>query len=198
MGRACTSLGAMVLITVSLLLSPVTAGASVAIGRVRVALVNEEVVPLDVVRRARAEVTRIYSQIGVEIAWTEELDQGNRVRVVKLTDWEPVDRSRSATALGVTVVGERSRRAYIIWPRVQNVARRSTVGLDAMLAVAIAHEIGHILLPHNAHGKRGLMRESWDANDLRLAAAGLLGFSRESAVKIARAMRSEMTIAERR
>jgi len=118
--------------------------------------------------------------------------------MVKLTNWEPEDRRLSATALGVTVTGERSRRAYVIWPRVQNVSRRSAVGLDAMLAVAIAHEIGHILLSHNAHTKNGLMRESWDANDLRSAAAGLLGFSRESAVRIARAMRSEMTIAERR
>jgi hypothetical protein len=189
---------AAVAITVSLLFIPVTARAAVAAGRLRIVLVNEDVVPEAVVTRARAEVTRIYSQIGVEIVWIVGPDEGSRARVVKLTNWEPDDRSRSATALGVTVAGERSRRAYVIWPRVQNVARRSVVGLDAMLAVAIAHEIGHILLPHNAHGKRGLMRESWDANDLRLAAAGLLGFSRESAVKIARAMRSEVTIAERR
>jgi hypothetical protein len=184
--------------TVSLLFTPVTAQAGVASGGLRVVLVNEDVVPDAVVARARAEVTRIYSQIGVDIVWVVDPDEGSRVRVVKLTNWEPDDRSRTATALGVTVAGERSRRAYVIWPRVQNVAWRSAVGLDAMLAVAIAHEIGHILLPHNAHGKRGLMRESWDANDLRLAAAGLLGFSRESAVKIARAMRSEMTIADGR
>lgn len=189
---------AAVAITVSVLLTPLTTWAGVAAGRLRIVLVNDDVVPEAIVTRARAEVTRIYAQIGVEIVWAVGSYDGSRVRVVKLTTWEPDDRRRSATALGVTVTGERSRRAYVIWPRVENVARRSAVGLDAMLAVAIAHEIGHILLPQNAHGKRGSMRETWDANDLRLAAAGLLGFSRESEVTISWAMRSEMTIAHGR
>ena len=104
------------------------------------------------------------------------------------------------TTLGVTFAGERGtgKRAYVMWTRVQHYAWRHAVGLDTMLAIAIAHEIGHVVSPKNAHTSSGLMRETWDANDLRLAAAGMLSFSRESATKIAQGLRSGVAIAGRR
>jgi len=182
---AGTSVGVLLLMTAG--------GASAApmVGQVRVVLQNPDVAPLAVVARAQAEVTRLYSLIGVMIVWVNEPVDDPRVVRVKVTNWEPSDSSMGPGALGVTYRVERgTSRALVIWSRGQRTATRSAVGLDAMLAVAIAHELGHVLLPAGSHEKRGLMRAEWDQNDLRDAAAGLLHFSRESAVMIVRAVKS--------
>jgi hypothetical protein len=56
------------------------------------------------------------------------------------------------------------------------------------LAVAIAHELGHMLLPDGRHAKHGLMTAPWDSSHFRSAAAGLLLFSPESARLIQQAL----------
>ena len=169
-----------------------------SVGEVRVALQNYDGVPPDVIERAQAEVTRLFAQIDVDIVWVAEpVADPKTVRFVKVTMWEPNDLRIPPTALGVTY-GERtaSKRAYILWLRVQRQAERNAVGVDTMLAIAIAHEIGHVLLPRKSHVRHGIMRETWDANDLRLAAAGMLGFSKESAVRIALGLRPQTAVAD--
>ena len=42
---------------------------------------------------------------------------------------------------------------------------------------AIAHEVGHLLLPRGTHGPAGLMRGTWGMEDMRDAVQGHLGFS---------------------
>ena len=49
-----------------------------------------------------------------------------------------------------------------------------------VLAHAMAHEIGHLLLPYG-HAATGLMRADWDAKDMRLAVHGRLNFTSEQA-----------------
>ena len=171
------------------------------VGQVRVMLQNDDVAPADVITSAQSEVVRLFALIDVEVQWVAAAEADLRgVGFVKVTNWEPSDPRFSTNVLGATFFGERgtAKRAYVVWPRVQRLARRHAIGLDAMLAVAIAHEMGHMLLPNRPHGKTGLMRATWDANDLRFAAAGLLHFSRESAVKIAQGLRPGVAIAEDR
>ena len=52
-----------------------------------------------------------------------------------------------------------------------------------VLAHAMAHEIGHLLLPYG-HSATGLMRAEWDRKDLRLAVHGRLNFTAEQATLI--------------
>jgi hypothetical protein len=175
------------------------AAQSAPVGRVPVVLQNYDAAPRDVARLAQLEVTRLFALVGVEVSWVPEPAGDTRAaRVLKMTTWEPPAGRIPATALGFTNEGPHgTRRSYVIWPRVQKTALRSAVGLDAMLAVAMAHELGHLLLPVKSHESHGLMRASWDENDLRLAAAGLLHFSKESAVKIALGLRPETAIADK-
>jgi hypothetical protein len=49
-----------------------------------------------------------------------------------------------------------------------------------VLAHAMAHEIGHLLLPYG-HSATGLMRADWNAKDLNLAIDGRLNFTSEQA-----------------
>jgi hypothetical protein len=178
-----------------------TAGevAASPVAQVRVALQQNDVVPSDLAASAQVEVRRLFSLIGVDVVWVNELNDTRGVRVVKVTTWEPADSRIASSALGVTYTGEHgTRRAYVLWSRVQRVAMKAAVRLDVMLAVAIAHELGHLLLSNGSHGKHGVMRASWDANDLRHAAVGQLHFSRDSAVSIAQGLKQGTAIAGRR
>ncbi len=149
-------------------------------------LQNEANVPSELVAMAQAEVARLFDDIGVSIAWVVEVPtSGEPLRVVSLTNWEP-SAHIDASVLGYTQVapGKRGLRAYVFWRRVEDASRKFTAGVDKILAIAIAHELGHMLLPDGKHAKTGLMQAPWDANHFRSAAAGLLLFSRETAQTI--------------
>jgi len=194
--RLCSAMsaGAILLATAS----GVEAASPVA--QVRVALQQNGVVASDLAASAQGEVRRLFSLIDVDVVWVDDPAGDTRgVRVVKLTTWEPADSRIATTALGVTYTGEHgTRRAYVLWSRVQRVAMKAAVRLDVVLAVAIAHELGHLLLPNGSHGKHGVMRASWDENDLRRAAVGRLHFSRDSAVLIAQGLKQGTAIADGR
>jgi hypothetical protein len=58
-----------------------------------------------------------------------------------------------------------------------------------VLAAAIAHEIGHLLLFY-AHSKTGIMRADWNQSDFRQAAHGQLLFTAEQGTQIRNRMAS--------
>lgn len=162
-------------------------------------------VPLHIVALAKAEVTRIYRDAGVTVVWIDATSSGGRshplqssgtsdpgfalvVLSPEMSDQLPV----AATALGVAIgtSEHRGRLAYVFYNRVEHIARTHlNVSHDAarkdlhsivMLAHAMAHEIGHLLLPYG-HSPTGLMRADWNAKDLDLAMAGRLNFTSEQA-----------------
>lgn len=63
---------------------------------------------------------------------------------------------------------ERACVANIFYARVDELAARSDARTPRILAHAIAHEVGHLLLGPNAHSPRGLMRGVWSREDLKL------------------------------
>lgn len=76
--------------------------------------------------------------------------------------------------------------AYVFYDRIEHIAQTylnpsHKPGTDDMytvivLAHAMAHEIGHLLLPSADHAVLGLMRASWDAEAFLSAARGDLRF----------------------
>jgi hypothetical protein len=74
--------------------------------------------------------------------------------------------------------------AYVFVSRIERTAQKFKARLDNILAIAIAHELGHMLLPDGSHARSGLMRPNWDSIDFGSASAGLLVFSRETAALI--------------
>ncbi len=162
---------------------PGASSAQVQSRTVRVVLQNDDVVPADMAERARLEVVRLYKLIQVDIEWVADpaaLD--DRLRFVKVTPWEPRD-DEFPMALGMTPAkpAARGTQSYVFWQRVQRYGQKYAAGFDMLLAVAIAHELGHMLLPERSHSRHGLMHASWDSGHFRSAAAGLLHFSPESA-----------------
>jgi hypothetical protein len=156
---------------------------------VLVMLQNDANAPSELVERAKAEVTRLFGLIDIDIAWVIDVPKpGTRLRVVSITTWEPSDQNVQPSVLGYTQTAPEKRgvRGYVFWRRVELTSLTFTARLDRLLAVAIAHEVGHMLLPDGKHAKTGLMRAPWDAGHFRAASAGLLTFSSDSAVLIER------------
>jgi hypothetical protein len=160
---------------------------------VLVMLQNDANAPADLVDRASREAARLFSLIDIDIIWVTEVPADTRLRVVLLTTWEPDERKVEPSVLGYTQVaeGKRGIRAYVFWRRVERASQKFTASLDKVLAISIAHELGHMLLPNGEHAKTGLMRAPWDANNFRAASAGLLAFSTDSTVLIRRELEKE-------
>jgi len=159
-------------------------------------LQNDANVPSELVERARGEVTRLFSLIDIDIHWVTDVPEpGTRFRVVSITTWEPPDTRVQPSVLGFTQIaeGKRGVRGYVFWQRVERASLAFTARLDRVFAVAIAHELGHMLLPDGKHAKGGLMAGPWDAGHFRSASAGLLAFSRDSATLIRREIVKEQS-----
>jgi len=168
-------------------------------------LCDDDGIQPNLVSRAQVEMTRIYEDAGVEIAWTTDAaltvgsDSLPPVRSTyplltlvilcrELTDELTVD----TTALGAAVGTRdyRGRVAYVFYGRVAHIAQTylnvsHEPGTDDLymvivLAHAMAHEIGHLLLSYG-HSPTGLMQAEWDATDLRLAVDRQLNFTNEQA-----------------
>jgi hypothetical protein len=58
------------------------------------------------------------------------------------------------------------------------------VSTGLVLACAIAHELGHLLLPMRGHSAAGLMRACWSRDEFQRAEQGQLKFSADEIVGI--------------
>lgn len=194
MGIQFSALSSAFLTIATLACQPAVATAQPNRPTVLVMLQNDANVPSELVERAIGEVTRIFGLIDVAIAWVIDVPEpGTRLRVVSITTWEPSDQKVQPSVLGYTQAASAKRgvRGYVFWRRVELASLTFTARLDKLLAVAIAHEVGHMLLPDGSHAKSGLMRAPWDAGHFRAASAGLLTFSSDSAALIQREMAKE-------
>lgn len=162
----------------------------------------------NLVSRAMVEMSRIYRDVGIDIAWNRDeaattgpdgsespTSSDGRLTLVilcrELTDEVAVDPTALGGAVGTREY--RGRIAYVFYDRVERFAQTypnvsRDPGTDDFYSVillghAMAHEMGHLLLPHG-HSATGLMRAEWDARDLRLAMDGRLNFTDAQAALI--------------
>jgi hypothetical protein len=145
--------------------------------------------PPAIVRQAQAEVTRVYAEIGVPLEWSESPDAESDHRPVThivLLPYETGDLRRSEKpVMGAAVrTGGGNAVAYVFYRRVQAEAVRYQVSTGLVLACAIAHEIGHLLLPDATHAPTGLMRACWGRDDFNRADQGQLRFLPDDAARI--------------
>jgi hypothetical protein len=80
---------------------------------------------------------------------------------------------------------------YVFYRRVEIEAQRYAVSLGLVLACALAHEIGHVLLPDGGHSQEGLMRAFWNSDDFYRADRGQLRFIPEQVALIRRRVQSQ-------
>jgi hypothetical protein len=122
-------------------------------------------VPGRTLETAERIASRAYADIGVPVRWvdgsagTAARDGAVHLDVVILTPEMTTHRLAPPDALGQ---GRReSRRASIYYGHVVDYASRTRGDVDQVLALALAHEVGHMLLPEYSHSPSGLMRATW-------------------------------------
>ena len=129
---------------------------------------NGVAVPQWVLAQARATVARVYAKAGIDIVWNSEWDQAPHLQLTMiLTDRAPGSAAGNKEVLAVAPLPETGcgRIAYILWPRVEAFAHAGGGQAPKVLGRVMAHEIGHLLLGHNAHTRDGIMRAAWNTPD---------------------------------
>ena len=146
-------------------------------------------VPENVLTKAQGDVTRIFREAGVEVLWptTESLSSESTVvrravltvAILTMSQAERIEWGGADGRVGFTArtADGKGQLVYVIYDRVQLLTGGNGLRRERMLAIAIAHEIGHLLLPDNGHSHAGLMRAYWNPADLRLVQRELTFFT---------------------
>lgn len=132
---------------------------------------------------ARQDAEAILQQAGVNVVWAECWVGGPEPRpaasrceepvggdiVLRLQKTRDADRSKFVS-MGFSLVGTAAAAPFLATvyvDRVASVARGAGADSRRVLGLAIAHEIGHVLLNSNTHAASGLMRADWSRTELR-------------------------------
>jgi hypothetical protein len=142
---------------------------------------NHGSVAADTLNRAKANVLRIYRDIGVEVVWLDQFDRSDRLWTdetlfksmvtVHLFSQEMMGSLKVRQGvMGQAVSG--TRVVKVFHARIEQIAKANAQEPGCVLGHVMAHEIGHLLLPPDGHST-GIMQSELD---LRLAANGALYF----------------------
>jgi hypothetical protein len=149
---------------------------------------NDAHVDADVLAQAEAAVTDIYAKAGVTAVWTNHAQL--MVVIVPRARAEQLNHIPEAMGFAPGSETARGHIAYVLDHKVDDVAQGYRTNKAVVLGVAMAHEVGHLLL-FNAHSKTGLMRPDWNQADFRNAAQGQLLFTAEQGTQIRTGMAND-------
>jgi hypothetical protein len=145
----------------------------------------------DILTEAQRLAAGFYAAIDVAIDWAPTFGPRGRKNGDRehdrLQDFTIIVLSRSmvsrrpwpAGAIGTAVVAPEGggRIAYVLYDRLKDAATNADWPVKDLLAVVIAHELAHLLLPPGSHSPDGLMRKGWDVAELRRFQASSLAFT---------------------
>jgi hypothetical protein len=129
--------------------------------------------------RAKAEAARIVAEAGVYVNWMEPatVEPANTFLIRLLIRRRASGASRAVMGTTLGDAHEAGGSAFVFYDRVLRSAHEQQQDVAQVLAYAMVHEIGHLLLPAPAHTPSGIMRPSWDGDDLRHIADGSMQFT---------------------
>jgi len=67
--------------------------------------------------------------------------------------------------------------ATIFYDRIERLTEPGVIDLATALGLAMAHEIGHVLLGSTEHTRKGIMKAVWSEDDFRTSPLGALAFT---------------------
>jgi hypothetical protein len=136
------------------------------------------VVPQQVEAAAMVEVSRIFSGIGVQLTWTHsEPAPGAIVISVGFSDSVPARVHPGAIAFSTPFAGKWSA-ITVLYDRLAFIVLDRPSLAPHLLAYALAHEIGHVLMRTDVHRTSGLMKAHWTTHDFDEMARCSLSFTR--------------------
>jgi len=160
---------------------------------------NYAAIPPGTMVHAREKVIRIYRDAGVSVVWLDPpVDSGNAridstphsvstfaVRMLLRPKRANAKASTLESVMGrALAASDTGGYVSVFYDQVVSVSRKYQQRPADILALAIAHEIGHLLLPYPAHSPTGIMRADLDGDDIRHFVVGTLGFTSAQAADI--------------
>ena len=134
--------------------------------------------------RAQEVATAVFREAGVLLRWVPDATASEKPLTLVVSRSNQVDLRFGADAMGTAerpVNGTPSTRAYVFSDRITAFAKKNGVPLGVLLGCIVAHEIGHLLLPPNAHRPRTIMRAEWRRDDFPPRVPAIWGFASDHA-----------------
>jgi hypothetical protein len=153
---------------------------------IRIVVHNRAQLLPDLLEDAEKVTSEIFRAAEVDIEWFHvspafHLPAGPSpvIRAIIVSRGDGSSMNPPADALGFTPSRQShgSGLTYILEDRLDAVAKRLSIAKPVVLGVAVAHEIGHVLLPSQGHSKTGVMSALFDQALFRAAARGALTFT---------------------
>jgi hypothetical protein len=140
--------------------------------RTHVLVYNYAPISAQTLAEAKQLAAHIFQDAGVQVVWVDNILLQTPSSGVSLEQIDLIIRVlpqpratlASRTALGEALPCHQTQQgcmASVFYNRVRNWVEVGEVSLEEVLAHAIAHELGHLLLGSNSHSARGLMRDTW-------------------------------------
>ena len=117
---------------------------------------------------AKRLATAVYARIGVRVVWADGCAAGAapdgalHLDVILLSAEMTARRQPAPAPMTFGQASRETRRAFIYSARVINHAIQTGSDPSWVLALVLAHEVGHMLLPVYSHTTSGLMRPYWE------------------------------------
>jgi hypothetical protein len=162
-------------------------------------LVVRDLVDTDQATRniAKAETMRILQKAGIDLQWIDANGSEDPFPSVTKSHFtvviaeQPPKGWTSSDAMGFAPAS--TGRAYVFTALIDVFLHKFTIqnksAFGIVLGHAIAHELGHLLIPGDAHGN-GIMRSSWAYREWQQAQEGTLLFFPSHARAIRQALQS--------
>jgi hypothetical protein len=151
---------------------------------VRVVLTDMVGMPADSLERVKDEAASLFERSKIDLVWIDAETCQARCLYVRIIA-KPIGTKGLGNPFVVGVAPGtpevRGKFAWVFYDRIR--AYSAELGLEAsqMLGLVIAHELGHLLLPHEAHSFAGVMRPAWDRAQVNGAMRGQLAFTPDQA-----------------
>jgi hypothetical protein len=172
---------------------------------VRVDVYNNAKASESVLAETGGYVRAIFGKAGIELVWvnstariregqTESVDVASPEHSVTRVSLAIIPRPDEIApkirdldgSMGWTPAGQNTR-TYVFYDRIQafvlnNFSRIYTLRVPRLLAYAVVHELGHLLLPSpDTHSEKGIMKSQLDGSDIAELFSDTLGFSSKEA-----------------
>lgn len=151
-----------------------------------------DVVPT-VLSSAEREASRIFGQTGIRLQWTY-CSTGRSPVSTSICEGEPapgqirlrvlrrhLNYDFKESVFGFAIAPSLASVYYESAERLVQSATDSSSNTPIILGCLMAHEIGHLLLGHDQHTVSGIMKATWDIEQIQQAMKGSLGFSPQQA-----------------
>jgi hypothetical protein len=174
--------------------------------QISVFVFNSAQVAIRDLMKAEAEAAQIFGKVGIKLRWVVGLTAREAIAHPVGEPWNPVNldvriwtrRMSREFVFPSNVLGFRisidKRQSVVFSDAIQNLASMWEMDAADVLGLAIAHEIGHLLLDTSSHSSTGVMRAQYFQKDLISFQRGRLIFSRKESDCMRREVRRRMSM----